>query len=147
MPDTGAAKIGSVKVAGLGSSTGIGPLIQFNLQNRSPFTRVTSRTKGAMLPDLEIQLLNNTTPVVMTGSTVSFVMKDESGTTKVSAAGTLSDPVNGKVQYAFSSSDVDTAGNYWGQFIITPPSGSSRQYKIPDCVDQFLLIKIATGYA
>ena len=144
MPSTGAASIAGVSALGLGSSTGLGPVHIFNLQNRSPFCRVDCRTKGALLPDLEIQLLNNTSPVVLTGATVLFVMKTEGLVTKVSAAGALSDPVNGKVRYSFVGPDVDTVGNFWGQFVITI---SSRTYRIPDYVNQSLLIKIVQGLA
>lgn len=46
-----------------------------------------------------------------------FYMKRDDGKVKVDGAtATISDAANGEVTYTFTSSDVDTAGNYLGYF-------------------------------
>lgn len=119
--------------------------LQFNLENRSSFDRIDERSTDATLPELEIQLLNGSTPVDLTGATVKFTMKDEADVAKVNdAAAVLVDGLTGKVKYVWSGTDLDTKGRYTGQFAITV---SSEVYKIPNNESQKLFIIIADEVA
>ena len=57
----------------------------------------------------------------LTGLSVTFTMINAAtGTTKVSAAAaTIVTSASGIVSYDFMSADVDTAGIYWGSFVVT----------------------------
>lgn len=60
--------------------------------------------------------------VDLTGFTVQFKMVDENGTdviAQTSTGVTVSNPGAGLVSYDFSSSGVDTAGTFYGYFVIT----------------------------
>ena len=59
--------------------------------------------------------------VNLTGKTVYFRMEDEDGNDVIagtSAACTVTDAANGKVEYDFQSADVDEAGTYYGYFDV-----------------------------
>lgn len=57
--------------------------------------------------------------VNLTGLTVKFKMVADNGTVKVAeTAATVIDPLTGQVQYDFQSADVNTAGIFWGWFIV-----------------------------
>lgn len=60
----------------------------------------------------------------LTGLTVTFTMINAAdGTTKVDAASaTIVTAASGIVSYDFQSTDVDTAGVYWGSFAVTESS-------------------------
>lgn len=61
--------------------------------------------------------------VDLTGKTVTFKMVNAAdGTTKISATSTgvtVVTAASGTVNYDFSSGGVDTAGVFWGTFIVT----------------------------
>lgn len=57
--------------------------------------------------------------VNLTGKTVKFRMVDDAGTVVVNdAAATVVTAESGTVQYDFAAGDVDTAGTYWGWFLV-----------------------------
>lgn len=116
------------------------PILQFHLDDRSPFTLDFTLAKNARLPDLEVQLLDGSTAEDLTGATVTFSMVTETGTVKVSAAAAvLTDGPTGKVKYLWAAADVDTEGTFFGQFVITV---SSKDYRVPNNDDQRLRILI-----
>jgi hypothetical protein len=72
------------------------------------------------------------TPVDLTGLTVKFTMVDSAGVDVVAettSGVTVTDADSGEVQYTFSSGDVDTAGTYYGYFIVI--DGSSNRDTFP----------------
>lgn len=116
------------------------PILVFNLEERSPFDKVFRLAKGALLPELEVQLINKNAVVPLGSSTVTFSMDDEAGVSKISnVAGTVTDAPNGKVKYVFVGTDTDTEGRFVGQFSITE---SGKSYKIPENTNQRLIIEI-----
>lgn len=116
------------------------PVLQFHLDDRSPSTLDFTLAKDARLPDLEVQLLDGSTAVNLTGATLTFSMVTEAGVVKVSsAAAALSDAPNGKVKYEWAAADVDTEGTFFGQFTITV---SAKDYRVPNNDDQRLRIII-----
>ena len=118
------------------------PVLDFNLEDRSPFERVFRTSKDARLPELEIQILDGSTPVNLTGATgATFSMDDVNGTAKVNAASaTISDAANGKIKYAWAAADVDTEGEFEGQFVVTQSAG--KDYRIPNVSNQKLRVII-----
>lgn len=61
--------------------------------------------------------------VDVTGATVRFHMKDQSGAIKVDAAAVVNDGPTGDVQYAWAVGDTDTAGFYDSEFEVTYSGG------------------------
>lgn len=119
--------------------------LQFNLEDRSEFDRVHEISTDATLPVLDVQLLNGSTPVNLASASIKFTMKDEAGAAKVNAAdAVLVDAATGKIQYVWVAADVDTAGRFIGQFLITIGTVS---YKIPNNVSQKLYIIIGAEVA
>jgi len=82
-------------------------------------------TKGDTHKSLVAELIaenlsENEVPVDLTGCSVAFRMVSDAGVVKVNdAAATIDDVDAGQVSYAFSDADVDTAGTFWGWFIVT----------------------------
>ena len=66
------------------------------------------------------------TAVDLTGLTVQFKMVNSAtGTTEIaltSTGVTVTTAATGQVQYDFSGAGVDTAGVYWGTFVVTQSS-------------------------
>ncbi len=115
-------------------------LIQFHLDDRSPFTRDFIISKDATLPDLEIQLLDKSVVVDLTGGTVLFSMDDQLDVAKVNAvAGVLSDGPNGKFKYQWVAADTNAPAIYFGQFEVTT---ATKIYRIPDNEKQRLRIVV-----
>ncbi len=59
------------------------------------------------------------TAIVLTGASVRFHMKALDGTVKVDAAMTITDNLNGVVQYDWQTGDTDTVGSYSVEFEVT----------------------------
>lgn len=77
-------------------------------------------TKGDLLRKVRAVLQNaDGTVVDLTAQTVKFRMVNAAtGTVKVNElAATIDSAVNGQVSYTWLSADIDTAGEYWAQFI------------------------------
>lgn len=116
------------------------PLLVFNLEDRSPFDETLVLSKGATLPELEVQLLNGNAPEDLTGGVVTFSMDDDKGVAKITgAAAVLVTATDGKIKYVWASGDVDTEGVFFGQFKIVV---SAVQYLIPNNEDQRLRIVV-----
>ena len=116
------------------------PTLQFNLEERSPFDRKLRLSKDALLPTLIVQLLDGVNPVDLTSATVTFSMDDEAGTAKVNnASATLKDGATGKIEYAWSGTDTDTAGLFFGQFVVTIGTDTHR---VPNNDSQRLIIDV-----
>lgn len=116
------------------------PVLEFHLDERSPFFRLFNISEDARLPDLEIQVLDNETPVDLTGATVAFSMDNRAGTAKVDAqAGAVVDGPEGIVKYSWASGDTDTPAVYFGQFKITV---GGVDYLIPNNDTQRLQVTV-----
>jgi hypothetical protein len=62
--------------------------------------------------------------VNLTGLTVKFCMATAAGVSKVAlATATLVDAANGVVQYDFAADDVNTAGTFYGWFVVFNAAG------------------------
>ena len=59
------------------------------------------------------------TAISLTGASVRFHMKALDGTVKVDAAMTVTDNLNGVVQYDWQIGDTDTVGSYSVEFEVT----------------------------
>ena len=59
------------------------------------------------------------TVIILTGASVRFHMKALDGTVKVDAAMTVTDNLNGVVQYDWQTGDTDTVGSYSVEFEVT----------------------------
>lgn len=90
-------------------------------------SQIHHRRVGDTLTSLSVQLVHKNeigihVPTDLTGLVVSFKMvNSKDGTTKVAANSdgiTIDDPLTGKVSYDFTSADVNTAGIFWGSFIV-----------------------------
>lgn len=116
------------------------PRFKYNLEERSPFDKLLAIDKGATLPAVEIQVLDGNDPVDLTAATVTFSMQDADGVPKISgAAANLDDAATGKVSYDWAGADVDTDGNFSGQFSIVVAAGT---FKIPNGSTQRLIVQI-----
>lgn len=85
-----------------------------------------------------------TTPVDLTGATATFTMvtDDDARTVKVNAeTATITSDVGGLIEYAWTSSDTDTVGDYLGEFEITLGGG---KITLPN--DDSLEIEIVADY-
>ncbi len=114
------------------------PILQFFLDDKSPFTEDFTLSKNATKPDLIVQLLDGFTAVDLTGATVIFNMEDQLGASKVAAAAAvLEDGPNGKLKYVWTTADIDTEGIFFGQFQATI---SGKIFFVPNNEDQRLRI-------
>jgi len=80
-------------------------------------------------PFLDVALTNvdgNAVDLTITGLTVEFIMKNYDTNALVIASGvcTIIDSVNGKVRYAWDSTDTNTAGTFLGEFEVNYADGT-----------------------
>lgn len=75
--------------------------------------------KGDLLPVIEGTLLEDGSPVNLTGATVLFRMVNASGVVKVAAAATVVGVLTGDVEYGWAGTDTDTAGTYQAEWEVT----------------------------
>jgi len=98
--------------------------------------------KGATYPALTVQLLDNAGAAVnlTTAASVYFTMENvHSGVKKINhAAAVISSATEGIVKYNWIAGDVDTVGEYLGEFEITWADG--KKFFTP--VEQLLQINI-----
>jgi len=64
----------------------------------------------------------------LSGATVSFFMKRDSGDTVIQGAADLFDPSQGIVQYEWVSGDTAIAGSYGAEFEITYADGKVETF-------------------
>ena len=95
--------------------------------------------KGDTNHVLTTKLCRDGSVIDLTGATVKFYMSlhGESVLT-VDADCNVSDAENGEVEYTWIAADVDTAGLFEGEFVVTFSSGKIETF--PN--DQFLFIEI-----
>lgn len=77
---------------------------------------------GDRLPKLRATLSDSSGVAInLTGGAVQFRMKrsDGTGDLKVNSPATIVTPTSGIVEYAWAAGDVDTPGDYIGEFSIT----------------------------
>lgn len=81
-------------------------------------------------------------PINLTGASVLFIMKLVTGGagTKVAAAGTVTDAVNGVVSYQWITADTNVAADYNAEWQIT--YGTGKQQSFPD--PGYLLVRVTT---
>lgn len=76
-------------------------------------------------------------------TSVKFIMRKRgASTTKVNAAASVTDAVNGRVQYAWTGTDTDTIGTYEGEFEVTV---SGKKYTFPN--DSHLIVIVTDDIA
>lgn len=88
--------------------------------------------KGDTYTALSATLKDIDGPVNLSGATVVFSMETTSGVSKVSAQSvTISEQTlfPGQVSYAWQPADVNTAGRYRGEFVVT--FGNGKQATFP----------------
>lgn len=97
-------------------------------------------TVNNRLASLIVDLSSAEGPINLSNSTVAFSM-GKNGIRKINAAAcTILSASNGTVRYDWSSSDVDTAGLFQGQFIVTT---AGKTQAIPD--EGYLYVNIQPG--
>lgn len=77
--------------------------------------------KGDRYPVLKAQLLDSASVAVdLTGATVQFRMRAVHGTAlKVNAAASVTNALEGRVEYVWGVADTDTAGFFLGELEVT----------------------------
>lgn len=92
-------------------------------------------------PFFAAQIKNSVTNAVvdLSGATVTFYFTRKSaqigGVAKVSAgACTVTDAVNGKVEYRWGATDLDVPGTYDAEFRIVHTDGKPQRVRIEDVV-------------
>lgn len=84
-------------------------------------------TQGNTRPFFSVQIVNDLTngPVDFTGASVAFYFREQKArAAKVSgAACTITDAVNGLVEYRWAATDLDVPGVYDAEFRITHTDG------------------------
>lgn len=117
------------------------PVHKFFLDDRSPFTLDFRVDVDATLPQVTIQVMDGSDPVVLAAPVVTFTMTDEDGGVKINdQPGVVVDAATGQVGYNLQAADVDVEKIYFGQFKIVVTGGGI--YKIPNDADQKLRILI-----
>lgn len=89
---------------------------------------VTNYKRNDRLPIYTATLVQQldcvTTPIDLTGTTVSFIMRHPSSSApKVKTAATIVDGEAGEVSYAWADGDLDTLGTFRCEWEITYPDG------------------------
>lgn len=76
---------------------------------------------------LKVQLRDSNGPINLTGSTIRFIMRPAGQTLAssniVNAPAVLVAALTGEVKYLWVTADLDAAGDFWGEFEVTYPSG------------------------
>ncbi len=70
--------------------------------------------------------------VDVSGATVRFHMRPKNSlTNKVDAAATIVTAAQGLVEYAFAAADLDTAGDFFGEFEVTFADSTVQKFPNP----------------
>lgn len=79
--------------------------------------------RGDLLPILKVKAIAPGVggPLDLTGATAKFKMRTSAGASVIDATATITDAVNGKMEYAWVSGDTATIGSYRAEFEITYP--------------------------
>ncbi len=121
------------------------PELEVSLESRSPRDLEFRLSKGATLPAVVIQVLDQGESVDLTGGTALFSMVDDSDVAKITgAAAVITDELNGIVSYSWATGDTDTEGKFFGQFQVTV--GGSL-YLLPDNEEERLIIRVSAALA
>jgi hypothetical protein len=116
------------------------PFLHFTADERSPFDKKFTISKDGLDPRLEVELIDPADLIDWSTGTVTFSMEDRAGTVKVNAASaTLVSGFKRQVAYAWTGTDTDTAGEYYGQFVVTV---GSDVYRVPNNDTQRLIITV-----
>jgi len=120
------------------------PILQFDMDRKTPFDRRLEIAKGSLQPYLAVQFMNKGKPMPLTGATgIAFKMRTLDGiTTKITAGVMTTDDgelAKGITKYNWVAADVDTTGIFLGEITVTIASG---QYVFPNNKGQKLLIFI-----
>lgn len=67
-------------------------------------------------------------PIDLTGASVKLHMKSVDNTLKINDLMTVTDTLNGIVQYDWQSGDTDTVGTYFVEFQVTYSDGSIETF-------------------
>lgn len=96
---------------------------------------------GNTLPTLDAALFGGQprVPANLTGSTVTCSLSTLGGTVIFSRAASVTDAVDGRVQYTWQAGDTDTAGTYLARFHVTYGSGDIQDF--PN--DRFIEVRIS----
>ncbi len=117
------------------------PVLKYFLNDVSPFTLDFRVDVDATPPRIVIQIMDDNGPVPLTAPVPTFRMVDKDGNVKIAdAAGVVVDAATGQVGYDLQAADVDTEGEFRGQFTITVDGGGI--YKVPNDADQRLRVLI-----
>lgn len=85
--------------------------------------------RGDVRPVFDVQLTDDDGDAIdLTGASVQFLMKRGSNAPKVNSAATITTASDGKVQYAWSTSDTDEVGEYDGEFEVTHSDGDLETF-------------------
>lgn len=101
--------------------------------------------EGDTSPEIQAQLLEDDgSPVDLTGSAVSFKMKEVGGDSlAVDASATIDDESEGRVSYSWSSGDTDAAGYYNAVFAVDYGSTGSDDETFPN--SQYIVVRVDEG--
>jgi len=67
-------------------------------------------------------------PIDLTGASVKLHMKSVDNTLKINASMTITDAINGIVQYDWQAGDTDTVGTYFVEFQVTYSDGAIETF-------------------
>ncbi len=86
----------------------------------------TNDTSPKLAVTLEDALGN---PIALVGCSARFHMKAFGASAlKIDAVATITDATTGKVQYAWTGTDTDTAGTYYGEIEVTYGDGAIETF-------------------
>lgn len=80
-------------------------------------------TRPKLIATLAQSVLGSVQPIILTGSTVKFLMRVGTGAPKVNRAATITDAPNGIVTFTWQTGDTDAVGTFQGEFQITYSDG------------------------
>lgn len=95
-------------------------------------------------PPIKATLKDSTGAAIdLTGCTVRFYAKQQGGVKTINGVCTITSAAGGKVEYAWTSGDVDTAGVFQAEFEIT--RADSKKQTVPS--DEYVDLRIVADLA